>query len=90
MARALQRERAWQRRNGAPASDALALQRVASAQALALGNGMSVHESAGADGSRVSRVQGAAGTAYCVRVPSANRLPELGSAPRLAPVTNCP
>ncbi|WP_140426861.1 hypothetical protein [Acidovorax sp. Root267] len=89
IARALQRERTWQRRHGSPATDALTVRREAPAPGLPMGHEMSVRESVGAGGGRVSRVQGAAGT-YCVRVPSANRLPELGAAPRLAPVTTCP
>ncbi len=89
IARVLQRERTWQRRHGTPAADALVPQREAPVSGVRLGEGVSVHESVGGDGSRVSRVQGPAG-AYCVRVPSANRLPEIGAAPRLAPVTNCP
>lgn len=84
IARALQQERTWQRRQGIPTAQALA-----PASGVHLREGISVHESVGGDGSRVSRVQGPAGT-YCVRVPSANRLPEHGPAPRLAPVTNCP
>lgn len=89
IARALQRERTWQRRHGAPTTEALAPQSAAAVSGVRLGEGVSVHESVGGDGSRVSRVQGAAGT-YCVRVQSANRLPDHGAAPRLAPVTNCP
>lgn len=89
IARALQRERNWQRRHGTPAAEALVPQRAVPVSGMRLGEGVSVHESVGGDGSRVSRVQGPAGT-YCVRVPSANRLPEIGAAPRLAPVTHCP
>ena len=89
IARALQRERNWQRRHGTPAAEALVPQREVPVSGVRLGEGVSVHESVGGDGSRVSRVQGPAGT-HCVRVPSANRLPEIGAAPRLAPVTNCP
>ncbi|MDZ7861642.1 hypothetical protein [Acidovorax sp.] len=89
IARALQRERAWQRRHGSPASEALAVRPQAHEPGPPMGQAMSVRESVGADGSRGSRVQGAAGT-YCVRVPSANRLQDVGAAPRVAPVTNCP
>lgn len=59
------------------------------APGLPLGQAMSVRESVGADGSRGSRVEGTAGT-YCVRLPSANRLQDVGAAPRVALVTNCP
>jgi len=84
IARALQRERTWQRRQAAPTSAALVPE-----SGVRLGEGVSEHGSVGGDGSRVTRVQGPAGT-YCARVPSANRLPDLGAAPRLAAVTNCP
>jgi hypothetical protein len=89
IARALQLERAWQRRQGFTASQALAQRQEALASGLPMGQVVSVQESVGADGSRVSRVQGAAGT-YCVRVPSANRMQDVSAAPRVASVTNCP
>ncbi len=89
IARALQRERAWQRRHGPPAADALAAAPYRGAvSGVPSGQGVAVHESAGPDGRRVSRVEGPAGT-YCVRVPSANRLPDQGAAPRLALPTHC-
>lgn len=37
---------------------------------------------------RVTRVESEAGV-YCVRLPPANRLPQVGAAPRIATVTNC-
>lgn len=89
IARALREERAWQRRHGAPAWGGPVAYTWGPTPGLS-GSPVSVRdESVGADGSRLGRVQGPAGT-YCVRVPSANRLPEVGAAPRLAPVTNCP
>ncbi len=42
------------------------------------------------DGARVAQGNGLGDSTYCVRLPSANRLPQLGAAPRVAPVTNCP
>ncbi|CAN7600010.1 hypothetical protein LJR129_004467 [Acidovorax sp. LjRoot129] len=88
IARALRDERAWQRRHGAPAWGGPIASAEGPAPGLS-GGSVSVRESVGADGSRVARVQGPAGS-YCVRVPSANRLPDVGAAPRVAPVTNCP
>ena len=88
IARALREERAWQRRHGVSAWGGAVARTEGSASGLLRGS-VSVSESVGADGSRLSRVQGPAGS-YCVRVPSANRLPDVGAAPRVAPVTNCP
>lgn len=86
--RADRQEREWQRRH----DDVPAAQRAAgagSAAAIPLGGVPAVREWRGGDGSRVTQVEGPAGT-YCVRLPSANRLPDVGAAPRVAPVSNCP
>ena len=87
--RADRQEREWQRRHG----DVPAAQRAAGAgagAAMPWGGAVATREWRGGDGSRVAQVQGLGGSSYCVRLPSANRLPDAGAAPRVAPVTNCP
>lgn len=87
--RADRQERAWQRRHGlAPAAQLAA--EAAGAGASPPGTAMASREWRGGDGARVAQVQGLGGSTYCVRLPSANRLPEMGAAARVAPVTNCP
>ncbi|CAN7626157.1 hypothetical protein [Acidovorax sp. LjRoot194] len=86
--RADRQEREWQRRHGAVPAAQLAVGDGAPADR-PLGAAMSTREWRGGDGSRVTQVEGPAGT-YCVRLPSANRLPDVGAAPRVAPVSNCP
>lgn len=86
VARAARQEREWQRRHGSPAAAALAAN-TASAAPRALGT-LTEKEWQNAYAGRVTRVESEAGV-YCVRLPSANRLPELGAAPRIATVTNC-
>lgn len=87
IARALRKERDWQRRHGLPSASVMAAQ-----------DPSSMHRTQGlpharewrsTDGARVTRVEGAGGV-YCVRVPSANQPLEMGAAPRVAPVTSCP
>lgn len=83
VARAARLELEWQRRHGTPAAAALA----AGPSPRALGT-MSEQEWQNHATGRVTRVESEAGV-YCVRLPSANRLPEVGAAPRIAAVTNC-
>lgn len=83
VARAARQEREWQRRHGTPSAAALA----AGQAPRALGT-MSEQEWQNHATGRVTRVESEAGV-YCVRLPSANRLPEVGAAPRIAAVTNC-
>lgn len=83
VARAARQEREWQRRHGTPTATALA----AGPAPRALGT-MSEQEWQNHATGRVTRVESEAGV-YCVRLPSANRLPEVGAAPRIAAVTNC-
>ena len=87
--RADRQEREWQRRHGSASPAGLAA-RAASSGTTPLGAGLTTREWRGGDGARVAQVQGPGGGTYCVRLPSANRLPELGAAPRVAPVGNCP
>lgn len=87
--RADRQERAWQRRHGATPAAQLAAG-AGSAGRPSPGGALAPREWRGGDGARVAQGQGPGGSTYCVRVPSANRLPELGAAPRVAPVTNCP
>ncbi|WP_422845107.1 hypothetical protein [Acidovorax sp. M2(2025)] len=87
--RADRQERAWQRRHGATPAAQLAAG-AGSAGTPSPGGPLAPREWRGGDGARVAQGQGLGGSTYCVRVPSANRLPELGAAPRVAPVTNCP
>ncbi|CAN7657369.1 hypothetical protein [Acidovorax sp. LjRoot117] len=87
--RADRQEREWQRRHG----EVPAAQRAAGAgagAAMPWGGAVATREWRGGDGARVAQVQGLGGSSYCVRLPSANRLPDVGAAPRVAPVTNCP
>ncbi|EJE50361.1 hypothetical protein PMI14_04981, partial [Acidovorax sp. CF316] len=86
VARAARQEREWQRRHGTPAAAALAAN-PAGAAPRALGT-LTEKEWQNAYSGRVTRVESEAGV-YCVRLPSANRLPEQGAAPRIAAVTNC-
>lgn len=86
--RADRQEREWQRRHGAVPAAQLAVGDGAPA-ARPVGAALATREWRGGDGSRVTQVEGPAGT-YCVRLPSANRLPDVGAAPRVAPVSNCP
>lgn len=87
--RADRQEREWQRRHGtAPAAQLAA--GTGNAAAVPLGAALSTREWRGGDGARVAQVEGPGGSTYCVRLPSANRQPELGAAPRVAPVSNCP
>ncbi|MBV7430280.1 MULTISPECIES: hypothetical protein [unclassified Acidovorax] len=86
--RADRQEREWQRRHGAVPAAQLAVGDGAPA-ARPLGAAISTREWRGGDGSRVTQVESPSGT-YCVRLPSANRLPDVGAAPRVAPVSNCP
>lgn len=86
VARAARQEREWQRRHGTPAAAALAAN-AAGAAPRALGT-LTEKEWQNAYSGRVTRVESEAGV-YCVRLPSANRLPEQGAAPRIAAVTNC-
>lgn len=86
VARAARQERAWQRRHGTPAAAALAAGAAGSAPR-PLGT-LTEKEWNNAYAGRVTRVESEAGV-YCVRLPSANRLPEIGAAPRIATVTNC-
>lgn len=87
--RADRQERDWLRRHGhAPAVQWAA--DTGPAEQTALGAGLATREWRGGDGARAVQVQGPGGSSYCVRLPSANRLPELGAAPRVAPVSNCP
>ena len=85
VARAARQEREWQRRHGPPAAAALAAGAAGSAPR-PLGT-LSEKEWNNAYAGRVTRVESEAGV-YCVRLPSANRLPEVGAAPRIATVTN--
>ncbi len=86
VARAARQESEWQRRHGAPAAAALAAGTGGSAPR-PLGT-LTEKEWNNAYTGRVTRVESAEGV-YCVRLPSANRLPEIGAAPRIATVTNC-
>lgn len=86
VARAARQEREWQRRHGSPAAAALAAN-AASPAPRPLGT-LTEKEWQNAYSGRVTRVESEAGV-YCVRLPSANRLPEVGAAPRIATVTNC-
>ena len=87
--RADRQERAWQRRHGAIPAAQLAAG-AGSAGPRSLDGALAPREWRGSDGARGAQGQGLGGSTYCVRLPSANRLPELGAAPRVAPVTNCP
>lgn len=87
--RADRQERAWQQRHGTPPAAQLAAG-AGGAGGASPGGAPAPREWRGGDGARVAQVQGLGGSTYCVRLPSANRLPELGAAPRVAPVTNCP
>lgn len=86
VARAARQEREWQRRHGSPAAAALAAN-AASPAPRPLGT-LTEKEWQNTYAGRVTRVESEAGV-YCVRLPSANRLPEQGAAPRIATVTNC-
>ncbi|RQO80980.1 hypothetical protein DBV10_16225 [Acidovorax sp. FJL06] len=86
VARVLQRERAWQRRQGA-----LSPQRwevAPAAVGAALGADAAERDLRGADGRRTVEVTGPWGT-YCVELPSANQPPAMGAAPRIAPARTC-
>lgn len=91
--RADRQERQWQRRHGTSSAAQMAAQQLAAglgdSRTTSLGATGATREWNGSDGSRVTQVQGPGGT-YCVRLPSANRLPDMGAAPRIAPVSNCP
>lgn len=89
VARADRQERAWQRRYGTASATQL-VDAAGSAGVSSPGGALVTREWRGGDGARVAQVQAPGGGTYCVRLPSANRLPELGAAPRVAPVTNCP
>ena len=92
LSRADRQERQWQRRHGTPSAAQMATQLAAGqgdSRTTPLGATLATREWSGGDGSRVTQVQGPGGT-YCVRLPSANRLPDMGAAPRIAPVSNCP
>ncbi len=86
VARAARQEREWQRRHGTPAAAALAAGAAGSAPR-PLGT-LTEKEWNNAYADRVTRVESEAGV-YCVRLPSANRLQEIGAAPRIATVKNC-
>jgi len=86
VARAARQEREWQRRHGSPAATALAANAAGSAPR-PLGT-LTEKEWQNAYSGRVTRVESEAGV-YCVRLPSANRLSQVGAAPRIATVTNC-
>jgi hypothetical protein len=89
--RADRQERQWQQRHGrASVAAQLAAGRGNAPAAAALGASLSTREWRGGDGARVTQVQLPGGSSYCVRLPSANRLPDQGAAPRVAPVSNCP
>ncbi len=82
--RALERERAWQRRQGR----ARAPQSWGDEAAIAMGAGTVVRDRAGPGGSRTAKVSGPWGD-YCVELPSANQPPAIGAAPRIAPARTC-
>ena len=88
LSRADRQERQWQRRYGTPSAAQLAAEQGIS-RITPAGTTLATREWSGSDGSRVTQVQGPGGT-YCVRLPSVNRLPDMGAAPRIAPVSNCP
>jgi hypothetical protein len=89
--RADRQERRWQQRHGSgPAAAQLAAATESASPGTPLGGSLSAREWRGGDGARVAQVQGPDGSSYCVRLPSANRLPDQGAAPRVAPVSNCP
>ncbi|QLA81683.1 hypothetical protein EXV95_14135 [Acidovorax sp. JMULE5] len=87
VARALQRERAWQRRQGAQQPQP-PHQRWEVAPAGALGSGIAERDLRGAEGRRTVQAAGPWGT-YCVELPSANQPPSMGAAPRVAPTSTC-
>lgn len=87
--RADRQEREWQRRHGTVTASQLATD-AGRATAAPPGAALTAREWRGSDGARVAQVHGPGGSRYCVRLPSANRLPEQGAAPRLANVSNCP
>ncbi len=82
--RALERERACQRRQGR----ARAPQSWGDEAAVAMGAGTVVRDRAGPGGSRTAKVSGPWGD-YCVELPSANQPPAIGAAPRIAPARTC-
>ncbi|MBT9443198.1 MAG: hypothetical protein IV087_15110 [Acidovorax sp.] len=84
---ALQRERAWQRRQGAQQPQP-PHQRWEVAPAGALGSGIAERDLRGAEGRRTVQAAGPWGT-YCVELPSANQPPSMGAAPRVAPTSTC-
>lgn len=85
VARALAREQAWQRRQGAlPPAGGVG----GPGAPRPLGAQMQEQALHGAGGTRLTRVSGPAGD-YCVELPSADQLPALGAAPRLAPTRTC-
>jgi hypothetical protein len=84
VARALERERAWQRQHGPPPP-----RRWDAAPATAgLGAGSTERDLRGADGTRTARVAGPWGS-YCVELAPANQPAAMGAAPRIAPVRTC-
>ena len=84
---ALQRERAWQRRQGAQQPQP-PHQRWEVAPAGGLGSGIAERDLRGAEGRRTVQAAGPWGT-YCVELPSANQPPSMGAAPRVAPTSTC-
>ncbi|WP_298210181.1 hypothetical protein [Acidovorax sp.] len=86
VARALARERAWQRRQR-PAG-ALQPGPLDAPAAAAPGAGGWAHDRRGADGARTAQVAGPWGS-YCVELPSTNQPPAMGAAPRIAPPRTC-
>ena len=82
--RALERERAWQRRQGR----ARAPQSWGDEAAVAMGAGTVVRDRAGPGGSRTTKVSGPWGD-YCVELPSVDQPSAMGAVPRMAPARTC-
>lgn len=82
--RALEQERAWQRRQGL----ARAPQTWGREAPVTMGAGAVVHDLGGPGGSRTTRVSGPWGD-YCVELPSANQPPAMGAGPRMALARTC-
>ena len=82
--RALERERAWQRRQGL----AHAPQTWGSEAPVTMGAGAVMRALRGPGGSRTTKVSGPWGD-YCVELPSANQPPAMGAAPRMALARTC-
>jgi len=82
--RALERERAWQRRQGR----SRAPQAWDGEASATLGAGAVVRDLRGPGGSRTAKVSGPWGD-YCVELPSAKQPPAMGAVPRMVPARTC-